>query len=406
MRTAIATCILLVPGTLWAADWPQFLGPARDGTSPETGLLREWPKAGPPKLWEHKAGAGWSGPAVTNGKVIFFHRVGDDEVIECLDAATGKQIWQFKSPTNYMDRFGFDEGPRATPSIAGSNVYTLGAEGTLACLDLSDGKLVWEKKLASGYEMRKNFFGIATSPIADDDRIYVNVGAKGAGIVAFDRKNGKEIWKATDDEAGYSSPTMATIGGKRRLVFFTREGLVVLNPDDGKVLHKLRWRSRNPNSVNAAVPLVTDDQIFLSASYETGAVLLQVSDSGLKEVWKNDESLSSHYNSSVLRNGYLYGLHGRQEYGVDLRCVEWKTGKVLWSQPRFGCASLILADGLLIAAAESGDIVLLEPNTKQFKEISRFSALESPVRAMCALSDGRLFVRDGKKLAAWNLKKE
>ncbi|HLW64392.1 MAG TPA: PQQ-binding-like beta-propeller repeat protein [Gemmataceae bacterium] len=388
-----------------AADWPQFLGPNRNGTSPETGLLREWPKDGPPKLWEHAAGSGWAGPVAASGKVILFHRVGDEEIVECLNAADGKQKWRFASSTAYVDRFGFDDGPRATPCIAGNNLYTLGAEGRMICLDFDSGKKVWEKDLAGEYKPRPNFFGVGTSPLVEGDRIFVNVGAKGAGIVALDRKTGKELWKATDDEASYSSPTLATIGGKKQLVFFTREGLKVLDPENGSVKHQLPWRSRNPNSVNAAAPVVSDDHIFLSACYETGAILLQVSDGGLKDIWTNDESLSNHYNTSILYKGNLFGIHGRQEYGTALRCVEWKTGKVLWSKEHFGCASLILADDLLIATVETGEIVLIEPNLKEYVEKGRFQALDKQVRATSALADGVLFVRDGKKLAACKVKK-
>jgi outer membrane protein assembly factor BamB len=231
------------------------------------------------------------------------------------------------------------------------------------------------------------------------------VGGKGAGIVAFDRKTGKEQWKATSDEASYSSPTVANFSGKRRLVFFTREGLVVLEPADGKVVHQLHWRARIAASVNAATPLVSDDHVFISASYATGAMLLHAGADGWKEVWSNDQSLSNHYNTGVLHQGNLFGIHGRQEYGADLRCVEWKTGKVRWSKERFGCSSLILADGLLIAAVDTGELVLLDADAERYREKGRFQALEKPVRAMPALSDGRLFVRDGKQLAAWNVKK-
>jgi outer membrane protein assembly factor BamB len=394
-----------VSAKVHGADWPQFLGPQRNGTSPETGLLREWPKDGPPKVWEVPAGSGWAGPVVAGGKVLLFHRLGDEEIVECFNLLDGKPKWRFAAPTGYVDRFGFDEGPRATPCIAGNNVYTLGAEGRLNCLDFENGKKVWDKDLAAEYKPRPSFFGVGTSPLVDGDRIFVNVGAKGAGIVAFDRKTGKELWKSTDDESSYSSPTVATIGGKRVLVFFTREGLKILDPEDGSVKYQLHWRSRNPNSVNAAAPVVRDDHIFLSACYETGAILLQVADGNLKEVWKNDESLSNHYNTSILYKDNLFGIHGRQEYGTALRCVEWKTGKVLWSKEHFGCASMILADGLLIATVETGEFVLLEPNAKEFVEKGRFQALEKQVRAMSALADGVLLVRDGKKLAAWKVKK-
>jgi len=400
---------LLVTTRANAADWPQFLGPNRDGHSPETGLLREWPTAGPTKLWEQSVGSGYAGPAAAGGRLILFHRIEGDEIVECVDAKTGEPKWKYTIPTGYVDNFGFDDGPRGVPTIAGDQVFTLGAEGRLTCLDLATGRKNWDRDIASSYTLRQSYFGVGVSPVVEGNGVFINVGAKDACVVAFDRTTGKELWKAGTDDASYSTPTVAEIDGKRRLVFLTREGLLVLDPENGNVVHQRRFRSRNQASVNAATPLVADGQIFLSACYNTGALLLNVN--GWEDVWKNDDSMSNHYTTCVKVGDYLYGCHGRQEEGALFRCVEWKTGKLMWTKEGFGCAWLIAADGLLLAVQESGKIVLLEANPKEYIEKSQFEAFPKPeqrgkyLRAAPALADGILYARDAKKLVAWKVAK-
>lgn len=398
MRRLFALLALLPVG----ADWPQHLGPTRDGHSPETGLLKEWPGDGPPKLWEAAVGSGFSGPVVAAGKVVLFHRIGDNEVLQCWAAGDGKELWKAGFPTGYVDDFGFDDGPRATPSITDGRVYAVGAEGHLVCVKLDDGSKVWERDLARDYPFKKGFFGVGPSPLVDDKRVYLNVGGEGAGVVALDRDTGKELWKATDDAASYSSPVLADVGGKRAVVFLTRAGLLVLDPATGAVRHQTPYRARLHASVNAATPLVADGHLFLSSSYNVGATLFKTD--GWSRVWANDESLTNHYNTSVKVGDFLYGLHGRQESGADLRCVEWATGKVRWSQEHYGCATLIAADGRLIAVCENGDVVQFAATPEGYKSLGRFTGLEKVVRAAPALSDGRLFARDSKRLVVWNLK--
>jgi outer membrane protein assembly factor BamB len=390
-----------------AADWPQFLGPDRNGISTETGLLDSWPKEGPPQVWRKKVGAGFSGPVVANGRLVLFHRVEDREVVECLDAANGKTQWTFSYATEYRDDFGFDEGPRSTPTIAEQRIYTLGAEGRLHCLDFQTGKKIWERWVNRDYEVPKGFFGVGTSPLVEGDLVVVNVGGKGqkAGIVAFDKATGREVWKATDHEASYASPVSATIDGLRMLFVFTREGVVVLDPSNGRVRSSKPWRARIQASVNAATPLVIGDHVFVSASYQTGAVLLRVGPDRLEEVWKSDTVLSNHYNTSVYHADHLYGVDGRQEYGARLRCIEFKTGKVCWTRERFGCASMLYADGKLIALTEAGDLVLLDATPEAYREKARASVLGPECRAHPALASGRLYARDGATLACWDLHK-
>ena len=236
-------------------------------------------------------------------------------------------------------------------------------------------------------------------------KLLVNVGGRGAGIVAFDPATGKEIWKANNDAASYSSPTVAEIDGKTLALFLTREGLVALDPATGKIGFTHPWRPRLNESVNAATPLVWKNDIFITVSYGTGAVLLRPKGAELEELWASDKAMSCQFNTPVRVGDYLYGAHGRVDArNVDLRCVEWKTGTVKWSQPKFGSPSVIAVDGGLIGLTEAGDLVRFGASPEAFKEKARASILGSPTRAAPALADGRLYARDGKHLVCVKLK--
>ena len=222
---------LALANQAWCTDWPQFLGPTRNGVYPGTDLAEIWPKEGPPTLWQKAIGQGFSAPVVAGNKLVLFHRLADKETIEALDPKTGKQLWSFAYPTHYSDDFGFDEGPRATPCIADGHVYTFGAEGMLTCLNLSDGKKLWSVDTKKEFGARKGFFGIVCSPLVEGNAVMLNVGGTdNASIVAFDKATGKTLWKSYDDEASYSAPAVATINGNRYVLFLTRSALVALNP--------------------------------------------------------------------------------------------------------------------------------------------------------------------------------
>jgi outer membrane protein assembly factor BamB len=400
-----AFIVLVLAGAARAADWPQYLGPTRAGVSSETPLARQWGQDGPKVLWKKSVGSGWSAPVVVAEKLIIFHRVENEEVLECLEASSGKSHWKESYRTGYTDDFNFDDGPRGTPLVWKETIFTLGANGDLSAWKLSDGKRIWQRNINKDYEVEKAFFGVGTSPMIADGKLLINVGGKGAGVVAFDPANGKEVWKSSDDGVSYSSPVLATIDGEELAIFFTRKGLLALKPGTGKVVYSYPWRPRINASVNAASPIVHDNQIFISTSYNTGAVLLEASKGELKEIWKGDRSMSCHYNTPVLFKEHLFGLDGRQEGGqAQLRCVEWRTGKVIWKQPAFGCATLTLADGLILAMAETGTLILIEPTPDRFKELARAAILEKPVRAATALSDGRFFARDRGKLVCVEVK--
>ena len=389
-----------------AGDWPQFLGPTRNGVAAESNLSVSWPKEGPPVVWQRKVGQGFSGPAVASGKLILFHRIGDKETVECLDARTGKPLWTYGYPTTYQDDFGFDEGPRAVPAIAGGKVYTFGAEGNLNCIDLATGKKLWAVDTKSQFSAGKGFFGMVCSPLVEGDSVLLNIGGKdGAGIVAFDRTTGKLLWKATGDEASYSSPVAATINGKRYALFFTRSGLVGLDPGSGTIYFQFPWRARMNASVNAATPLVIDDLVFLSASYNIGAILLRVKGSDVEKIWSADDVLSNHYATSVYHDGYLYGFDGRQESGARLRCVELKTGKVRWTQESLGAGTVTLADNRLLVLTERGELIQAPASPAEFKPANRAQILPSTARAYPALADGLFYARSKDKLVCVDLRK-
>jgi len=408
MRSRLATGILANSATFLllisqavAGDWPQFLGPDRNGVSKETGLVDSLPKNGPPLVWKKEVGEGFSGPVIAGERLILFHRVGNEEVVQCLNAGTGKGLWKFAYPTAYQDQLGKGDGPRSTPVIAGKKVITLGAEGMLHCIDLEKGTKIWARNIVKDYGVPQSYFGVGTSPLVEGDLVLVNVGGKNAGIVALTLAGGKEAWKATSDGASYSSPVAATMA-----IFFTRQGVVILDPKNGKEIFKKRWRARYDASVNAATPLVIGDLAFFSASYETGALLLRLKKDGATVLWSNDTSMSNHYNTCLYQDGFLYGIDGRQERGPSLRCIDLKTGKVQWDERVFGCASMILADGKLIALSEKGELVLVEATPTAYREKARVRLLkDGPCRSQIALANGLLYARDQKTLGCWKLQK-
>jgi outer membrane protein assembly factor BamB len=387
---------------LAAADWPQLLGPARNLVSQEN--VQPWPAGGPRLLWKRKTGAGFAAPVLVQGKMLLFTRTKDREVVEAIDARTGKLVWTGSKPTLYRDDFGFDEGPRSAPTVAGGRVFTYGAEGTLSAWDFATGKPLWSVDTMTKYNVPKNFFGAANAPLVAGERVLVNVGGPGSGIVAFDAATGKQLWKSTNDAASYSSGTLATIGGRQLAVFLTREGLAAVDPGTGAVVQQKRWRSRSQASVNAATPLVDGDEVFLSASYGTGAVLFKAQGDSWPAVWSGDDSLSNHYSTSVLHEGRLFGFHGRQEMGQSLRCVEWKTGKVIWSLDRFGAGTLLRAGANLLVLREDGELMMAPASPAGFQPVAKARLFDdSIVRAYPAVSDGVFCARSEGMVGCWDL---
>ena len=403
LGVVVAASLVVVRGA--AADWPQFLGPERNGVYRGPALADAWPAGGPRVVWRKAIGLGLSGPVVAGDTVILFHRLANREVVEALDAKTGAARWQYGYPTAYRDDFGFDEGPRAVPVVANGVVYTFGAEGQLHAVDLARGTRLWSEDTMKRFGVPKGFFGAAGSPLVEDGRVLVNVGGKGAGIVAFEARTGKVIWSATDEGASYSSASGATIAGRRLAIFLTRNSLVGLEPATGRIQFQRPWKARSASSVNAATPLVVGDLIFASAEYGPGAAVLRVDGSTLTPLWSSDQAMSNHYATAVHHEGNLYGYHGRQELGPSLRAVDLKTGAVKWSQDGFRAGSIVLAGNRLVIVRENGELVLAPATADGFRPLARAQVLPATVRAYPALSDGFLYVRNDNTLICLDLRR-
>ncbi len=400
----LATGFLLGGMTVSGNDWPRFLGPNQNGSLPTDSLPDRWPADGPTQRWQLNVGNGFAGPIVLADQVIVHHRVRNEEELLCLNAKDGKVLWRFGYPTAYRDSFGFDNGPRSTPTAAGNHVYSYGAQGDLYCVDRKTGKPAWNLNTMKAFSAPKGFFGIACSPLVDGDRVVVNVGSSQAGgIQAFDRFTGKPLWQASRDDASYSSPVVATIAGIRQAIVFDREGLKAVELSTGKIRSEFPWRPAIEASVNAASPIVRGNQVFLTTSYNTGALVLDLSQAKPRKEWSNDTSLSCHYGTPAIRDGYLYGFHGRQEWGAELRCVEWASGRVRWTAPNVAIGTASVVGDKLLILQENGELVLARARPERYEELDRAQILPSQVRAYPALANGTIYARSTKKLVAFDL---
>ena len=392
-------------GVAVSADWPQFLGPERNGIYRGPALAETWPAQGPRVAWRKTVGQGFAAPVVAGNRLIVFHRVGPQEIVEALDPLTGASVWRYPYPTTYRDDFGFDEGPRAVPVVADGIVYTFGAEGQLHAVNVATGQRVWSEDTMKRFNVPKGFFGAAGSPLVEGGRVIANVGGPKAGIVAFDAKSGQVQWTATTDQASYSSGVAATFPSGRRAIFLTRNALVGLDPATGTIAFRRNWQARANASVNVASPLVVGDLIFVSAEYGPGAGVLRVDGSNLVELWTSDEAMSNHYATSVHRDGILYGFHGRQEFGPSLRAVELRTGKVRWNQDQFRAGTVTLVGDRLLIVREGGEMILAPASPDGFKPIARAQILPATIRGYPAVSDGFVYVRNENTLVCLDLRK-
>lgn len=401
-------------------DWTSFLGPSHNAASTETKLLRGWPKGGPPLVWEMRKGTGYSSPAIAGERLVYMQRVGNQERVDCLHPETGAKYWDFTYPTNFEDRYGYNNGPRASPVIDGDRVYTYGAQGKLHCLRLQTGQVYWKRDIAAEFKIPQDFFGTATTPLIEGDLLIINIGApKGPSVAAFNKVTGKMVWGAGDQwGASYSSPVAATVNGKRRVFVFAggesqppTGGLISIDPASGAIDFSFPWRSRSYESVNASSPVVVGNQIFVSASYRTGGALLNVMPDGKHQVAWTSNEIGTHFNTAVYKDGYLYAFDGRNEPDASLVCVELKTGKVRWrvtpewedtivyegteKKQRMSTyrGTLLAVDGKFLCLGEMGHLLWLDLTPQGYKELARtwlFPARET--WSLPVLSHGLLYI--------------
>ena len=391
-----------------AEDWPCWRGPRQDGISQETDLLEEWPRTGPPFLWKAALSGGFSAVAVADGRVFTQTKEKNQEVVLCLDAATGKELWRYRYDCDYAAHPSFTggarpqarTGPRATPTVEGDRVYSVGATGILLCLEARTGKRIWQQDLLKLGGRDCPPHGYCSSPLVKGDRVYVHPGGpKGKSLAALDKKDEAVVWQALDDPVGDASPIWFEVGSTPQVVFLTGTEAVGVAPQDGQLLWRYPWKVFH--DLNIASPIAADREVFVSSNYGTGGAVFRLPERGEPEtVWKS-KAMQNHFATSVLYNGYLYGFSEDR-----LRCVHFQTGAIKWDKVALGRGSLVVADGHLIILSEHGELVLARATPTAFAQVSRCRAFdeETLTWTVPVVSGGRLFLRSENLLLAFNLK--
>jgi len=409
------------PGT----DWYRFLGPDLNAKSAEVGIRTDWSNGKLPVVWQREVGDGYSMPSVAAGRMFIFDRHQDRARLTCVDSRTGEEIWRSEYETDYVDLYEYSTGPRASPVIDGDRVYIFGVEGRLRAHRVTDGELIWEVDATKKFGVVQNFFGVGSTPIVEDDLLIAMVGGSppnppslsggglqgnGSGIVAFDKLTGRVVYRSSDELASYSSPVIATIGDRRWGFLFARGGLLGFEPATGKIDFQFPWRSKKIESVNAASPVVVNDQVLITESYGVGSALLQVKPGGY-EIIRTDpprrgQSMASHWSTPIYHEGFLYGCNGEKSGSADLRCIDFETGELKWSQSLGSRLSLLYVDGHFVVQTERGGLALVRANPEKaelvtktgYEEILGYPTWNAPI-----LSHGILYVRGAKGLLALEL---
>lgn len=416
------------------SDWARFLGPTGDSKSPETSLLTSWAPTGPPVVWEKEIGTSYGTPTVSQGRLFMFDRHDGSARLTCMKSETGDELWRFEYPTDYEDLYGYNNGPRTCPVVDGNRVYIFGPEGMLHCVAVSDGKLLWTIDTAATFHVVQNFFGVGSAPVVEGELLIVQIGGSppgrprtlldtrdpvqgnGSGIVAFNKWTGEGVYQITDELASYTTPILVTIDGRRWCFTFARGGLVGFEPRTGTVDFHYPWRAKKFESVNASNPVVVGDLVFISETYGLGSSLLQVRPGGYEVVWKDSErrrnkAMQLHWNTAIHHKGYLYGYSGRHSRGCELRCVELRTGKVVWSHRVHERGSLLYADGHFISLGEFGTLTLIRPTPEKLDVVSKVQLTDEhgkeriryPAWAAPVLSNGFLYLRGKDRLVCLDL---
>jgi outer membrane protein assembly factor BamB len=387
-----------------AGDWPQILGPNRNGLAVDERLADKWPDGKPQKAWEASVGSGFAGAAVSDNQLVLFHREKANDKLTAFNAETGKPVWTTNFPSTFRPQIVDDDGPRAVPTIQDGAVYAYSAEGRLYCVDVKTGKKRWERKTHEDFGADGGYFGAGSAPLVDGKHVIVNVGGnkKVAGIVAFDADSGDTVWTAVNDQASYSAPLITTIDDTRHLLCITRLNLVSLDPETGKERFRTPFGQRGP-TVNGAIPVVAGSHALLTASYGIGAEWISITKNSVDVVW-SDEVLSSQYTTPILQDGAMYGIDGRQDGGpITLKCFDPRTRKVHWTESWPEYATLIGADGKLLVMQTDGKLSLVRMSSSGYEQLGSASLLSGKTRALPALANGRLYIRNEKTLACFNL---
>ncbi len=381
-------------------NYPQFLGPNRNGVLDQLHLDPDWKTHPPQRLWQRPVGLGWSGFAVFGNRAITQEQRAEKEAVVCYDLLSGSPIWSYAYAAHFQSSLA-GEGPRATPTIFAGKVYAQGSTGLLNCLDLDSGKPIWSKDILRDNSAGMNDWGITCSPLVAGDLVVVSAGGgKKRSLVAYRADNGEFVWGGGTEGAGYSSPFLATLAQVQQILIFNDGGVSAHAILDGKILWKYPWPGGHPH---VSIPLVLPgDKVLISSGYGVGSELIQIKkDSADKfsasQLWKS-KRLKAKFTNLIYRDGFIYGL----DDGIMV-CLDAQTGDLKWKEGRYGHGQEILAGDLLLVSGESGEVILLEPKSDKPRELNRFSALNEKTWNPPALAGEYLLVRNDKEAACFRL---
>lgn len=417
------------------SDWPCFLNGDQNGISVETGIRTDWRDGNLPVAWTRDLGEGYAPGVVANGMYYHFDRIDDQARLVCVDAFTGKLSWEFKYPCDYDDLYGYDGGPRSSPTIDGDFVYVFGVEGNLVALNATTGDVKWEQNINKKFGVHQNFFGVGSPPVVHRNKLLVMVGGSpkenqirkgqldeakpnGTAIVAFDKKTGEKIYQLGNDLASYSAIKLTRHEGRDWAFAWMRDSLIAFDPNNGKIDFEFPWRARILESVNASTPVVFNGHVLLSECYGVGSVLIQFGADlpNKHQVIRKDEgrkkSLMTHWNTPVFDKGFLYASSGRHANGATLRCVDAMSGEVKWSEPGLGRSSVTWVDGHLAIVGERGKVMLAKATSDKFQLVSTYSPgkadedvvrLRNPCWAAPVIANGMMYIRGKDQVVCFRL---
>ena len=381
--------------------WTNFRGPKRDGKYEATPVLTSWPSGGLSPIWKQPVGVGYASFAIADGRAYTIEQRRGQEVVAAYDVGTGRELWTQGWSALYEDSNG--DGPRATPTWDQGRIYALGATGELRCLDANTGAIIWGKNILSDNGARNLQWAMAASPLIVDDKVIVLPGgAGGKSVVAYNKMTGAPVWKVLNDAQAYVSPMLVDLAGRRQIMVVSSSRVMGLS-ETGALLWSYPWDTNG--GINVSQPIIVDkNRFFISSGYGKGAALVEVKGSGdsftATTIWENI-NMKNKFNSSVLHNGYVYGL----DEGI-LTCLDVNTGERKWKGGRYGYGQVLLASGHLILTSDGGELALVKATPDQYTEVARFTALQGQTWNYPAIADGRLLVRNANEMAAYDISRK
>jgi outer membrane protein assembly factor BamB len=381
--------------------WPDFRGPNRDGRYDQGPIRTDWPAGGLPLLWKQPIGAGYASFVVADGRAFTIEQRRRQEIVAAYDIESGRELWTHGWEASFEEAMGGD-GPRATPTYHDGRIFALGAAGELRCLDARTGALIWRRNILTDNGAANLQWGMSASPLVVDDKVIVLPGgASGKSVAAYRRATGEPVWGALDDQQAYTSPMLVTIDDVRQILVVSASRVMGLGVEQGQLLWEYPWT--NFNGISVAQPiLLGNNRVFMSAGYGKGAAVFELTRAGdrftTRTIWENTR-MKNKFTSSVLRDGFIYGLDE-----AILACVDAATGELKWKGGRYGYGQVMLAGDWLVVLTENGEVALVKARPERHEEVAKFAAIDGKTWNHPVIADGHLLVRNLKEMAAFDIR--